>query len=212
MGVDGIRSDKIFVLLRRKGYRCQRVCGSHYVFTKPSSSSIPVPVHGNKVRLDVFTCILKHIRINQDASGRSTRVRRDGGVKKGSPGATEASHWTSSSTLLTEPVSSKGNSRPAWREKDADKELAVLDGDEDFLAELKKEYLERVQNEKQMKRDQLESVLSEVHGLLVERKSGAARQMILDNELMFVRASDAAVGTGVLYNIYSYYYLIASRS
>jgi predicted RNA binding protein YcfA (HicA-like mRNA interferase family) len=37
-------------MLEVKGYRLTRISGSHHVFTKPGSRSVPIPVHNGKVK------------------------------------------------------------------------------------------------------------------------------------------------------------------
>ncbi|MBN2293554.1 MAG: type II toxin-antitoxin system HicA family toxin [Pirellulales bacterium] len=36
-------------MLEAKGYRLDRINGSHHVFTKPGVRSLPIPVHKGKV-------------------------------------------------------------------------------------------------------------------------------------------------------------------
>ena len=64
MGADGVKYAMLKRSAERRGYRCVRVSGSHHIWTKAGCASIPIPVHGGRVKHAVVFAIASHVREN----------------------------------------------------------------------------------------------------------------------------------------------------
>ena len=47
---DKVRFSQVRKMLEAKGYRLARINGSHHIFTKAGTRSVPIPVHKGKVK------------------------------------------------------------------------------------------------------------------------------------------------------------------
>lgn len=54
-----MRIDEVTILLDFLNYKLDRIHGSHYIFTKPGTKAIILPVHNNKIRKKIY---LKKLR------------------------------------------------------------------------------------------------------------------------------------------------------
>ena len=60
------RAQEIFQRLVEAGWQTARISGSHHIFTKPGQRSLPVAVHGGKLRCDVVRHVLRHAGLTRD--------------------------------------------------------------------------------------------------------------------------------------------------
>jgi len=54
----------IMNILKKNGWKLERICGSHHVFGKPGCRPVSVPLHGNKDIGNLAKRILKEAGIN----------------------------------------------------------------------------------------------------------------------------------------------------